>query len=71
MSVVDPELQVYGVEGLRVADASIQPSIVSAGPNASCIMIGEKVSASIKFKQPIQLPDFRVAPQEAEFVLSY
>ncbi|MBI1879875.1 MAG: GMC family oxidoreductase N-terminal domain-containing protein [Chloroflexi bacterium] len=71
MSVVDPQLQVYGVEGLRVADASIQPTIVSAGPNASCIMIGEKASAMIKAKQPIQPPDLRIEAQEPELVLSY
>lgn len=71
MSVVNPELQVHGVEGLRVADASIQPNIVSAGPNASCIMIGEKISAIIKANEPIQPPDFRAMPQGAELVLSY
>jgi choline dehydrogenase len=71
MSVVDPELRVHGVEGLRVADASIQPTIVSAGPNAACFMIGEKASAMIKAKEPIQPPDFRVAPQETDLVLSF
>lgn len=48
MAVVDPQLRVYGVQGLRVADASIMPTIVSSNTNAACAMIGEKVSDMIK-----------------------
>ncbi|KAH8411365.1 hypothetical protein KR215_002837 [Drosophila sulfurigaster] len=48
MAVVDPRLRVYGVTGLRVADASIMPTIVNGNPNAGVIAIGEKASDLIK-----------------------
>ena len=47
MAVLDPVLRVKGVRGLRVADASIMPKIVSGNTNAPAIMIGEKASALI------------------------
>jgi choline dehydrogenase len=42
--VVDAQLRVRGVEGLRVADASIMPRLVNTATHAACIMIGEKAS---------------------------
>jgi choline dehydrogenase len=42
MAVVDENLRVRGIEGLRVIDGSVMPKIVSGNTNAACIMIGEK-----------------------------
>ena len=47
MAVVDDQLRVHGIAGLRVADASIMPTLTSGNTNAPCIMIGEKCSALI------------------------
>lgn len=48
MAVVDPQLRVYGIQGLRVIDASIMPTITSGNINAPVMMIAEKGSDMVK-----------------------
>jgi choline dehydrogenase len=47
-AVVDQELRVRGVDGLRVTDASIMPTMVSTNTNARCIMIGEEAADLVR-----------------------
>jgi choline dehydrogenase len=53
LAVVDPECRVVGIEGLRVADSSIMPSITNGNLNGPTIMIGEKASDHILGRAPL------------------
>ena len=48
LAVVDPQLRVRGVEGLRVADASVMPAVTSTNPHTTVVMIGERAADLIK-----------------------
>ena len=64
MAVVDSELRVIGVEGLRVVDSSVMPSVTTGNLNAPSIMIGEKGADHIIGKgllAPLNAPMY-VAP---------
>jgi choline dehydrogenase len=47
-SVVDPQLRVHGIAGLRVVDSSVMPTITTGNPNAATIMIGERAADLVR-----------------------
>jgi choline dehydrogenase len=53
MAVVDEKTRVHGIEGLRVVDSSIMPTIASGNLNAPTIMIGEKAADIIRGRDPL------------------
>ena len=60
-SVVDSRLRVYGVDNLRIADASIMPRVITGNTMASCIVIGERAAEMIR-------ADHKIAPDETKAV---
>jgi len=68
-AVVDPDLKVIGIEGLRVADASVFPLLVGGNTNAPAVMVGERGADKILGKPPLppaDLPPGSVARRAAK-----
>ena len=57
MAVVDPQLRVHGIEGLRVADASVMPKVIGGNTNAPSVMIGERCADFVLGKPALPVAD--------------
>jgi choline dehydrogenase len=63
LAVVDADLKVHGIHGLRVADGSILPQLATGNTMAACVVIGERAAASICQQYGLKSPEeARITP---------
>jgi len=69
-AVVDHELRVHGLDGLRIADASVMPFVPSANTSAAVFMIAEKASDMILGRQPLARQELPVAVRRSPVLVA-